>query len=66
MQCSHCKKLVYETQHAAMRAVNGIKNRGSGSSRKAYRCPFGHWHITRMVREVKRTFRTREFWEGLT
>ena len=65
MLCKHCKKLVYETQNAAMRAVNGIRNRGNGSQGKAYRCPFGHWHITRSVHEVKRKYRTREFWEGL-
>lgn len=65
MLCNRCRKLAYESQHAAMRAVYGIRNRGNGSHGKAYRCPFGHWHITRAVREVKRQFRTREYWEGL-
>ena len=65
MLCNRCRKLIYETQHDAMRAVRGIKHRATGASGKAYRCPFGHWHITRAVREVKRMFRTRDYWEGL-
>ena len=64
MQCLHCKKLAFETQHAAMRVVNGIRSRGGKTSGRAYRCPFGNWHITRITHEVKRVFRTQEYWKG--
>lgn len=62
-KCAHCDKIIHKTQQCAARAATAFRKRGHGTV-KPYRCPYGHWHLTKMASEPSREVRTRKFWDG--
>lgn len=58
--CDHCHKVSHATASAAMRATKSVSSRG-GKSGRAYRCPFGNWHMTSGMHEFRAEVKTRAY-----